>query len=257
MLDFLAEIFGSIMNLLCLWLKAVGIVSLPAGIIFFAVVMSLLLLPITIGQIRFSLAKPQMAPKMQAIQEKYAGMEMTEEDVRRQSQEIKAVYREQGVTPSGKIGGMILQIILLMAMYQVAGNVPRYVPMFQDVPAGALSFFGHQVSEIPMQVLTGPTGQIAAILPLGMIFLSMIPFSEIRRKNAKGVGMGLLYAILWTLVASKLPIGLCLYWGSRSITGVCLGRAVSRVLKKKSGKKAVRNADLQNVILGTGEVMHE
>lgn len=233
MFDLLANIFGWVMNVLCLGLKGIGIVSVPVGIVLFGFVMSLLMLPLTIGQIKFSLAKVKMAPKMQVIYDHYAAIkEPTGEEVRKQSEEIKAVYKEAGVTPHGKVLGIILQVILLMAMYQVAGNVTKFVPMFQEAPETAFLFLGRNVSDVPLDVLkTGFDGVSLALILF--IFLVFFPFGAIKEKNVQGLVRGCMLAALWAAIASKLPVGLCLYWGSKTLIGIILGKIIFNVLKKK------------------------
>ena len=233
-------IFGSIMNAICLGLKEIGIVSVPIGIIFFAIFVTLLMLPITIGQIKFSLAKVKMAPKMQAIYDHYAAKkDLTSEEVKEQSEEIKAVYKEAGVSPHGKIFGIILQIILLMAMYQVAGNVTRFVPMFNGASEDAFLLFGRDVSDIPMTILKNGFDMVSILL-LAVIFLTMFPFGAILQKNMQNLIRGGLLAVLWTFLAAKLPVGLCLYWGTKSLMGLITGKIILSVFKRKTGSIQIK-----------------
>lgn len=232
-MHFLSNLFGGIMNVLCQGLSVFGIVSVPAGIILFAIVVTILLLPISIGQLKFSMAKVKMAPKMQAIHDKYAMKEeMTEEDVKKQTEEINAVYKEAGVTPSGKIIGFIIQFLLLIAMYQVAGNVTTYVPMFRDASQGAFTFFTRNVSDVPLTVLQNGF-DLTTIIILLVIFLTMLPLGLLKQKNYTLFVRGSIMAILFTAIALKMPMGLCIYWASKSIAGIITNGILQKILASK------------------------
>ena len=232
-MHFLSNLFGGIMNVLCQGLSVFGIVSVPAGIILFAIVVTILLLPISIGQLKFSMAKVKMAPKMQAIHDKYAMKEeMTEEDVKKQTEEINAVYKEAGVTPSGKIIGFIIQFLLLIAMYQVAGNVTTYVPMFRDASQGAFTFFTRNVSDVPLTVLQNGF-DLTTIIILLVIFLTMLPLGLLKQKNYTLFVRGSIMAILFTAIALKMPMGLCIYWASKSIAGIITNGILQKNLASK------------------------
>ena len=56
-------------------------------------------------------AMAAMAPRVQEIQKKY-------KDPRRRSEEQMKLYREMGVNPLGCLSGMIIQMPILIALYQ-------------------------------------------------------------------------------------------------------------------------------------------
>jgi YidC/Oxa1 family membrane protein insertase len=229
----LSNLFGGIMNVLCQGLSVFGIVSVPAGIILFAIVVTILLLPISIGQLKFSMAKVKMAPKMQAIHDKYAMKEeMTEEDVKKQTEEINAVYKDAGVSPSGKVIGFIIQFLLLIAMYQVAGNVTTYVPMFRNASQGAFTFFTRDVSDLPLTVLQNGF-DLTTVLVLVIIFLTMLPFGFLKQKNYSFFIRGSIMAVLFTAIALKVPMGLCIYWAAKSFMSLIMTPILTVFLKKK------------------------
>ena len=237
-MNFLANMFGWVMNIICLFLSFLGIVNVPVGIIVFAIVVTILMIPITIGQLRFALAKVKMAPKMQAIHDKYAQKtDLTEEEVKKQSEEINAVYKEAGVTPSGKIIGFVIQFILIMAMYRVAGNVTTYVPMFSDADGAAFLFFQRNVSELPMEVLKNGFDLTTCFILL-TIFLTMIPFSLLRKKDWTNFVKGIILASLLTVISLKMPMGLCIYWASKSIAGMIINSILQRILAHKNEKES-------------------
>lgn len=231
-MNFLANVFGSIMNLLCQVLSAVGIVNVSAGIVFFAIVMGIIMIPITVSQKKFEMAKVIMAPKMQKIKDHYEQLEMTDERVKEQTKEINAIYKEAGVTPSGRVIGFVVQIILLIAMYQVAGNVPAYVPMFQETGEEAFLLFGVNVGILPSAAFASGFSISCALLLL-YLCVTMLPWSLLVKKKFRESAAGCMLAVLWTVVALKLPIGLVLYWGTRNVVSIIINVIAGKALKNK------------------------
>lgn len=86
--------------------------SLGMAIIAITIIVNLIILPLTIHQTR-SMKKMQMLqPKMQEIQKKHS------KDKQKQQQEIMKLYKEEGVNPIGCALPLIIQMPIIIALYQ-------------------------------------------------------------------------------------------------------------------------------------------
>lgn len=86
--------------------------SLGVAIIAVTIIVNLIILPLTIKQTRSMKKMQGLQPKMQEIQKKYG------KDKQKQQQEIMKLYREEGVNPIGCAMPLIIQMPIIIALYQ-------------------------------------------------------------------------------------------------------------------------------------------
>ncbi len=86
--------------------------SLGLAIIAITIIVNLVILPLTIKQTRSMKKMQTLQPKMQEIQKKYG------KDKQKQQQEIMKLYREEGVNPIGCAMPLIIQMPIIIALYQ-------------------------------------------------------------------------------------------------------------------------------------------
>lgn len=128
-----ARILGWIMNVLFEFINSVfGIQNIGLSIIFFTVIIYLLMLPLTIKQQKFSKFSAKMNPEIQAIQKKYQNKK-DEASMMAMNEETKAVYAKYGVSPTGSCVQLLIQMPILLALYQVIMRVPAYVTGVKEV----------------------------------------------------------------------------------------------------------------------------
>jgi YidC/Oxa1 family membrane protein insertase len=122
--------------------ELIGIQNIGLCIILFTVVIKLLMLPLTVKQMRFSKLSAVMNPELQAIQAKYKGKSDNDSMLKMQ-EETKAVYAKYGTSPTGGCLQMFIQLPILFALYKVIQNIPAYVP---------------SVKQLFMNIIDGPNG---------------------------------------------------------------------------------------------------
>lgn len=105
----------------------VKISNIGLCIIIFTVVMNILLFPLTIKQQKSSKLMTFMQPELRKIQEKYKGKNDQTSMMRMQT-ETRAVYEKYGTSMTGGCGQLIIQMVVLFALYQVIYRIPAYVP---------------------------------------------------------------------------------------------------------------------------------
>src|SRR5436190_1049303 len=108
-----------------------------AAIILFTILIRVVLLPLTLQQIKSQKAMQKLQPEIKALQKKHGG------DKEKISQETMALYKEHGVNPAASCLPMALQMPVLFALYAAMRNLgsgegqPFHDPSF-TAPAGWL-----------------------------------------------------------------------------------------------------------------------
>lgn len=136
----IAKILGWIFNGLFELTANFGIQNVGLAIILFTIVVKLLMLPLTVKQMKFSKLSSIMNPELMAIQKKYKG-KSDQESMTKMNEEQQAVYAKYGTSPTGGCLQLIIQMPILFALYRVIQNIPAYVSsvkvLFENMLGGA------------------------------------------------------------------------------------------------------------------------
>ncbi|MBE6594712.1 MAG: YidC/Oxa1 family membrane protein insertase [Ruminococcaceae bacterium] len=96
------------------------------GLFIFAIIVEILMLPFGIKQQKTSIKQAKMRPKEMAIRKKYAGRN-DQQTQQKMTQEIQKMYQEEGFNPMGGCLPLLIQLPIVMALYQIVINPLRYV----------------------------------------------------------------------------------------------------------------------------------
>ena len=91
------------------------------SLILFAIIIKLVLLPASIKSKRSSMKMSRISPRVQALQEKYAG------DQQKQNEAIQALYKEEGVSMGGGCLWSFLPLFILFPLYAVVRQPITYM----------------------------------------------------------------------------------------------------------------------------------
>ena len=91
------------------------------SLILFAILIKLILLPASIKSKRSSMKMSRLSPRVQALQEKYAG------DQQKQNEAIQALYKEEGVSMGGGCLWSFLPLFILFPLYAVVRQPITYM----------------------------------------------------------------------------------------------------------------------------------
>lgn len=136
-IGWIASILGLIMEGIFNVLDFIGIPNIGLSIILFTIVVYLMMLPLTIKQQKFSKLSAKMNPELQAISKKYKNRK-DQDSMMQMNAETQAVYAKYGVSSTGSCLQMLIQMPILLALYQVIYRMPAYVRKIGDV-FGALA----------------------------------------------------------------------------------------------------------------------
>ncbi|NCB93424.1 MAG: YidC/Oxa1 family membrane protein insertase [Clostridia bacterium] len=134
-IGWICSVLGWIINAIYAVLEAIGIPNIGLAIILFTLVIYMLMMPLQIKQQKFSKLNSIMQPEIQKIQKKYKNKK-DQDSMMKQNEEVNAVYQKYGVSPTGSCLQLIIQMPVLLALYQVIYHIPGYIAGVRDVFAG-------------------------------------------------------------------------------------------------------------------------
>lgn len=134
-IGWIGSVLGWIINAIYSLLELIGIPNIGLSIILFTLVIYLFMTPLQIKQQKFSKMNAIMQPEIQRIQKKYKGKK-DQESVMKQNEEITAVYQKYGVSPTGSCVQLLVQMPILLALYQVIYHIPGYITGVREAFTG-------------------------------------------------------------------------------------------------------------------------
>lgn len=96
------------------------------AILIFAVLVELVLLPLAISQQKKSIKQARLRPKEMAIRKKYSGRTDRPTQMK-MNEEIQELYQKEGYNPMGGCLPLLIQLPLLIALFQVVNDPLTYL----------------------------------------------------------------------------------------------------------------------------------
>ena len=137
-IGWICSILGWVINAIYALLDLIGIPNIGLAIILFTLVVYMAMMPLQIKQQKFSKMNSIMQPEIQRIQKKYKGKK-DNDSMMKQNEELNAVYQKYGVSPTGSCVQLLIQMPLLLALYQVIYHIPGYISGVRNVFTGLAS----------------------------------------------------------------------------------------------------------------------
>lgn len=103
-----------------------GVGNYLAALLIFAVVVKLILFPLSIKQQKNSQKQARLRPRENAIRKKYAGRTDKATQTKMQ-EELMAMYQEEGFNPAGGCLPMLIQLPILLAVFRVVTEPLTYI----------------------------------------------------------------------------------------------------------------------------------
>ena len=134
-IGWICSILGWVINGIYTLLDIVGIPNIGLAIILFTFVVYMAMMPLQIKQQKFSKMNSIMQPEIQKIQKKYKG-KSDQDSMMKQNEELNAVYQKYGVSPTGSCVQLLIQMPVLLALYQVIYHIPGYITRVGNIFSG-------------------------------------------------------------------------------------------------------------------------
>lgn len=129
----IAQVLGYIFDLLFEALSFLHIGNVAVAIILFTIIVKLCMLPLSIKQQKLAKLNSVMSPEIKAINEKYKDKKNDQNAMMKMQEETKAVYEKYGVSQMGGCVQMLIQMPILLALYQVFRFIPLYITQLKNL----------------------------------------------------------------------------------------------------------------------------
>ena len=164
----------------------------------------ILILPLSLKQIRSMRHLQQHAPELKALQERY------KDDKERLQREMMAFYRENEINPLASCWPLLLQLPVFLALYQLLNSNSFKEDVRADPPEGFL--FIPDLTE----KATGIELVILIALFIGtQMGAGLVMSSRVQDRNQRLIMFGL--PILFAPFVATFPAGLAVYWITTNI----------------------------------------
>ena len=203
------------------WLH--GTIGLPWAwaIIALTLIVRIVILPLTIKQIR-SMQRLQIhAPELKAIQQKY------KHDKQKMNEEVMKFYRENNVNPLASCLPLLLQIPVFFALFYVLKDFEKEV--FPNYPDSDLGWLG-VVPNITENLNTHWSGWLLLVVYVGSQLASTFFMSTTMDPRQRYLFLALPFLFIFFVI--NFPIGLMLYWSTTNLWTVGQGLVTRRLVPK-------------------------
>jgi len=203
------------------WLHSSIGVPWAWAIIILTLIVRIVILPLTIKQIR-SMQRLQIhAPELKAIQQKY------KHDKPKMNEEVMKFYRENNVNPLASCLPLVLQIPVFFALFFVLRDFDEEV--FPNYPNSDLGWLG-LVPTITENVNSHWSGWLLLVIYVASQVASTYFMSTTMDPRQRYIFLALPFVFIFFVI--NFPIGLMLYWSTTNLWTVGQG-LVTRGLRPK------------------------
>ena len=219
-------ILGPMINV-CVVLSSYLFSSFGLTIIVLTIAIRAVMYPLTIKQLKASKAMQELQPKIAELQKKYG------KDKQRVAKEQMALMKEAGVSPSGCLIPMLVQMPIWIALYQSIIRVLAVAPEdFLNLSRYLYSSWPMVFSQVPLENkflwldLAVPDRML--LLPLlvgGTMWLQqkmiMTPSAEGQQQTQSQMMLWMM-PLMFTFFSLSFPSGLALYWVASNIISIVM-----------------------------------
>jgi YidC/Oxa1 family membrane protein insertase len=190
------------------------------AIIVLTLIVRLVILPLTIKQVRSMQHLQKHAPELKALQQKY------KHDRQRLNEEVMKFYRENKINPAASCLPILIQLPIFFALFFVLRDFDTEV--FPQYPNSDLGWLGI-VPNITENINTHWSGWLLLVIYVASQLASIIsmPMTDPRQRY---IFIALPFvAILFVI---NFPIGLMLYWSTTNLWSVGQGLVTRRLMPR-------------------------
>ncbi len=199
------------------------------------IIVRILIVPLTVKQIRSMQRMQQFLPEMKAIQQRHKG------NRQQANEELMKFYREHNINPAASCLPMVLQIPIFFALYFVLRDFDTevYEPKYAGSDLGWLEF----VPSITANITDHWSGYLLTIIYAGSQVASTYFMSTTMDKTQRILFMLLPVGFVFFILSGsfEFPVGLLIYWVTTNLWTVGQG-LITRRLVPRAGPAPVKRS---------------
>lgn len=216
------------------------------SIILFTILTRIILVPLTISQMRSMSAMKLLQPEIDKINKKYKNDKM------KQSEQLQKLYKENNINPAAGCLPLLIQFPIIMSMYGVVKTPVTYVfsgdqSLYELADKGF--FWIKHLTDIDMIMVGGM--KLPFILPLLSAGFTYIQMKMSTAKTSKDSGnemaqsmnqsMTMMMPMMMLIWGVMLPSGLILYWVTGTIVQIIqqyfIGKYEEKIMLERKEKR--------------------
>ena len=212
--------------------------QLPWGwaVVGVTVIVRMLLVPVTVKQIRSMQRMQQFLPQMKAIQQKHKG------NRQKSNEELMKFYREHNINPAASCLPMVLQIPIFFGLYFVLRDFETevYEPKYPGSDLGWLSL----VPNITDNITEHWSGYLLCVVYAGSQVASTYFMSTTMDRMQRILFMVLPVGFVFFILSGQVefPVGLLIYWVTTNLWTVGQGLVTRRHVPRDTAQPAKRSS---------------
>jgi YidC/Oxa1 family membrane protein insertase len=205
------------------WLHSSVGLSWAWAIVVITAMVRVVIVPLTIKQIRSMQRLQQHAPELKALQQKY------KHDRQRMNEEVMKFYRENKVNPAASCLPIIPQIPIFIALFYTLRDFEREV--FPLYPGSSLDFANGVVPNITDGINEHWSGVLLLVVYVCSQTLSMfLSMTTVQSKAQRILFMVLPFVFIPVII--RFPVGLLIYWVTTNVWTIGQGIVVRRLIPR-------------------------
>jgi len=205
------------------WLHGSLGLSWAWAIVVLVVMVRIVLVPLTIKQVRSMQKLQQYAPELKALQEKYKS------DKQRQQEEIMKFYRENKVNPAASCLPIVFQIPIFISLFYVLRDFEKEV--FPSYPDSSLGFLNDLVPNITANVNEHWSGWLLLAIYVASQMTSFLLMSTAVQSRAQKI-LFLILPLVFIPFIIRFPVGLMIYWVTTNLWTTGQGIVTRRLIPR-------------------------
>ncbi|MEO8289414.1 MAG: YidC/Oxa1 family membrane protein insertase [Gaiellaceae bacterium] len=205
------------------WLHATLGLHWAWAIIALTLVVRIVIVPLTVKQIRSMQHLQAHAPELKALQAKYKG------DRQRMNEEVMKFYRENKINPAASCLPILVQIPIFISLYYVLRGFEKDV--FPNYPGSDLGWLG-VIPNITTNITDHWSGWLLLVIYVVSQVASTFFMSTTMDPRQRWIFMALPVVFVLFIVNASFPVGLLLYWVTTNLWTVGQGLVTRRLMPK-------------------------
>jgi YidC/Oxa1 family membrane protein insertase len=204
----------------------------------------IVIVPLTVKQIRSMQHLQAHAPELKALQAKY------KHDRQRMNEEVMKFYRENKINPAASCLPILVQIPIFISLYYVLRDFEKEV--FPNYPNSDLGWLG-----VVPNITTNITDHWSGWVLLAVYVVSQVSstffMSTTMDPRQRWLFMALPLVFILFIINASFPVGLLLYWVTTNLWTVGQGLVTRRLMPKPQAppKRSSRTPPKETATDGT------